>query len=82
MEGLSQSSTCSGCEADLHTCTNCMHFDTSEPNECRLEIEHPIAKKSLRNECDQFEPKLTLESGSEKGGVRDARSEFDSLFNF
>lgn len=73
---------CEDCGADLHTCTHCRHFDGDAPNECRVEGIARIAKKSTANRCEDFEPKVAVESeGGESPGT-DARSEFDSLFNF
>ena len=75
--------TCSNCGSDLHTCSNCRHFDPSAPNECRQPIEVRIAAKSKRNQCESFEAKLVQEHGSDtRGGARDAKSAFDDLFNF
>jgi hypothetical protein len=72
--------SCSGCGEDLHTCTNCTHFDSSAPMECRQPIAERIGKKSKRNECDLFEPKTTQEFDKESPPPDDARSAFDALF--
>ena len=74
-------STCNGCGADLHTCSNCRHFDTGARFECRQEIPERIAKKASANECELFEPKRVQEFASE-GGPKDAKSDFDALFDF
>ena len=73
--------TCNGCGADLHSCTNCRHFDTGARFECRQEIPERIAKKSTRNQCELFGPK-TVQGFATERGTSDARSEFDSLFDF
>ena len=51
------------CGADLHTCSNCIHFDTSVHWECRKNAEIParIPKKRDRNDCALFTPKLAQE---------------------
>ena len=72
---------CSSCGADLHTCSNCTHFDTSAPNECRKEIQVAIRKKATRNECDLFEPKVAKEFKSDSGKRDDPKAAFDSLFD-
>lgn len=75
--------TCAGCGSDLHTCSNCRHFDPSAVNECRRPIEARIASKSKRNRCDEFESKVIQQHGSDtRGGVRDAKAAFDDLFDF
>lgn len=78
--------TCAKCGNDLHTCSNCVHFDTSVRWECRKfeEIPARIMKKSTRNDCPLFTPKTAREFGEEakKGSPGDARSAFDALFKF
>ncbi len=78
--------TCSRCGADLHTCSNCVNFDTSVHWECRKNAEIParVPKKRDRNECPLFSPKLAQEfrKDSDKPSPGDARSAFDALFKF
>jgi hypothetical protein len=74
--------TCPKCGSDLHTCTNCKHFDTSARFECRLEIPERLFKKSTRNACELFEPKLVKVFGSDSGRPDDPRAAFDALFKF
>jgi hypothetical protein len=82
---LSLEATCSACGADLHTCSNCLHFDGSRPNECRKPVLQGIANKTKRNACQLFAPKTVQEFAPESeaaaapGGL-DARSAFDALF--
>jgi hypothetical protein len=76
---------CRKCGADLHTCSNCIHFDTSARWECRKceEIPARILKKSTRNECALFAQKTVQEFGREGGGKpssNDPRAAFDALF--
>lgn len=73
--------TCNECGADLHTCSNCRHFDTGARFECRQEVAERIAKKASANECELFEPKKVQGFASE-GGPKDAKSAFDALFDF
>lgn len=75
---------CTKCGTDLHTCTNCVHFDTSARWECRKAEEIParILKKSTRNECALFNPKTAQEFNREGGkpSPGGARAAFDALF--
>jgi len=82
-DDIAYDATCPKCETDLHTCTHCRHFDTSAAFECRQEIPVRISKKSKRNECDLFEPKLAqeFERDNERLDPDDARAAFDALFN-
>jgi hypothetical protein len=86
LEEIPVDATCAKCGTDLHTCSNCIHFDTSVRWECRKHEEVParIVKKSTRNECPHFTPKAAQEFAKEsgKGNPGDARSAFDALFKF
>ena len=73
--------TCPQCGEDLHTCTNCVYFDTSAPKECRQPIPESIAGKAKRNDCQLFSPKTTQEFDADKPSPGDARAAFDSLFD-
>ena len=73
--------TCSGCGEDIHTCTNCSHFDTAARFECRQEIEQPVSPKARRNQCELFEPKTVQVFDTDKPAPDDARAAFDSLFD-
>lgn len=75
-------SQCSGCGEALHSCTNCAHFDSAAPKECRQPVEIRIAGKAKANECALFSPKITQEFEAESPSPDDARSAFDSLFKF
>lgn len=81
---LEMDATCPHCKADLHTCTNCTHFDPSAAWECREHANIPakVMKKAKRNECPVFNPKVAKEFGSEGEGpsVGDAKKAFDALF--
>lgn len=87
-DALAADATCAHCGADLHSCTNCVHFDTGSRWECRRNAEVPvhIAKKSARNECPCFVPKLAQEFGADRdrpqgpSGPSDPRAAFDALF--
>ncbi len=85
-EPLPVDATCHKCGADLHTCSNCISFDTGVRWECRRHAEIPVRvpKKRDRNECPLFTPKLAQEfaQDSDKPAPGDARSAFDALFKF
>lgn len=76
--------TCLDCNADLHTCTNCKSFDTSVQWACRDErITQRVPKKSARNECEFFEPKIVRDLSADKSRMQtpdDARKAFEDLF--
>src|SRR5262245_18358863 len=87
---ISDESQCPKCKADLHSCKNCRHFDTSAQFECTQTIPERITKKDLRNKCEFFMARTSIEretrdSGGGNGPAptvkpSDARSAFDNLF--
>ena len=95
-EGIEIESTCSNCNADLHCCRNCLHFDPAARFECRQPIEKAFRDKTIRNECSLFEPRPVLDATGRRasGGPRlrsrngdsspapvaDAKDAFDKLF--
>jgi hypothetical protein len=85
-------SQCTKCRADLHTCKNCRHFDTGAQFECTQPIRERVTKKDVRNPCEFFVAKTSIERETRDSGgsnnnpavsptnASDARSAFDNLF--
>lgn len=83
-------SLCSKCKADLHSCKNCRHFDTGARFECTQPIPERVTKKDLRNQCELFMARTSIERETRDSGggnsqtspsnPSDARSAFDNLF--
>jgi hypothetical protein len=86
-------SKCSRCGVDLHSCIQCVSFDTSARWECTQSSKLPqrIAPKDEANLCPMFTPRTTIErqtgsptssaGGGESGGSSSsARKAFDDLF--
>ena len=42
------------CNADLHTCRNCKHFDSAARLQCTQTIKERIGKKAASNQCLLF----------------------------
>jgi hypothetical protein len=92
---LAADSLCAKCGVDLHSCVQCVSFDTSARWECTQSDQLParVAPKDARNNCTLFAPRTTVErqtstpadnngdggSGS-SGGTNSARQAFDDLF--
>jgi hypothetical protein len=73
--------TCFRCRADLHTCSNCVHFDTARPNECRKPVLVRVQNKSKRNECELYSPNTIQEFSQDRAAASsDPRAAFDALF--
>ena len=77
---ISVDSTCSKCNADLHTCRQCAYFDPSARFECRKSIPARIVNKQARNTCDLFAPRTVVERETSSGPPTDARQAFAKLF--
>ena len=78
---LPQDATCFDCNNDLHTCSNCVHFDGSRPNECRKPVLQRIVAKGKRNACELFAPNTIQEFASDQAAPSsDPRAAFDALF--
>ena len=71
---------CSSCGADLHSCTNCRHFDSSAPLECRKPVPARIVGKAKNNDCQLYEARVTKEFAADSGRPDDPRAAFDALF--
>jgi hypothetical protein len=80
--GIAVEQQCPKCNSDLHTCKNCICFDPGARFQCRKPITERIAKKDLRNQCELFEPRKTIEreTTAVAAETRDTRSAFDKLF--
>jgi hypothetical protein len=81
---------CERCGVDLHSCVQCVSFDTSARWECTQSPALParVAPKDVRNTCSLFAPRTTVErqtstpaaSGGASSGTSSARRAFDDLF--
>ena len=76
---------CGRCGVDVHSCINCVAFDTSARWECTQPITARVAPKDQGNLCTFFEPRTTIErqTGTTTGSTTDgpsARQAFDDLF--
>jgi hypothetical protein len=86
-------SKCSRCGVDLHSCIQCVSFDTSARWECTQssQLSQRVAPKDEGNICAMFTPRTTIErqtgsptssggGGESGGGSSSARKAFDDLF--
>jgi len=86
---------CPKCNAELHCCKQCSHFEPSTRFQCLKPIPARIAMKDKANECNSFMPRVTvaregtnnvpavvpLEVGPPAPrNPEDARNAFDKLF--
>ena len=96
LDGTAALGQCPKCGFELHSCKQCMYFDTGAQFECTQPIPERIAKKDARNNCTFYAFRTTVEKDtapttaspqpsapSSNGGYsrpNDARKAFDDLF--
>lgn len=52
--GVGRRDTCPACDADLHSCLNCTHYDGKAYNECHEPQADRVLDKDRSNYCDYF----------------------------
>jgi predicted RNA-binding Zn-ribbon protein involved in translation (DUF1610 family) len=91
--GFDANTACPRCHAELHSCKQCVHFDTGKQFECTQPIPERIAKKDAKNNCTFFEFRMTVEKDTSPvtyatnapaappaSRPNDARRAFEDLF--
>ena len=91
--GFDPNGKCPRCNVELHSCKQCVHFDTAARFECTQPIPERIAKKDARNDCTFFEFRVTVEKDTSPASYatpaapaaspanpNDARKAFEDLF--
>jgi hypothetical protein len=73
---------CPRCGTDLHSCAQCTSFDPGSRFECMEAITTRISPKNVKNSCDRFSPRTTVERETTTPRTDDARKAFDDLFKF
>jgi hypothetical protein len=74
-------SRCARCGSDVHSCINCVSFDTSARWECSQQaLTARVTPKDARNLCAFFAPRTTVERQTGTAGPPSARQAFDDLF--
>lgn len=59
--GFDPNAQCPRCGFELHSCKQCMYFDTGEQFECTQPVPERIAKKDARNNCTFYAFRTTVE---------------------
>jgi hypothetical protein len=93
--GTDMTGNCPKCNAELHCCKQCTHFEPSTRFQCQKPIPLRIALKDKANSCTLFAPRVTVARDGTSNGAApppptmgtpaprnadDARSAFDRLF--
>jgi hypothetical protein len=73
---------CARCGVGVHSCINCVSFDTSARWECSQQaLTARVTPKDERNTCTFFEPRTTVErETTTKAAPNSARQAFEDLF--
>ena len=58
--GTDLTGTCPKCNAELHCCKQCSHFEPSTRFQCLKPIPVRIPAKDQANECELFNPRVTV----------------------
>lgn len=59
-EGIEFNGNCPKCNADLHCCKQCSHFEPSTRFQCLKPIPVRIPLKDKANDCTLFSPRVTV----------------------
>jgi hypothetical protein len=80
-DNVGRTETCPLCDADLHCCLNCRHYDRSSYNQCREHQAERVLDKDRSNFCDFFSFKETAgAAASGFSGQRKKANPLDALF--
>ena len=72
---------CNRCGVAVHSCINCVSFDTGARWECTQKtLPARVSPKDERNQCALFEARTTVERQTGTSGPPSARQAFDDLF--
>ncbi|BDG01980.1 hypothetical protein [Anaeromyxobacter oryzae] len=75
---IGRRTTCPQCDADLHSCMNCRHYDESAAHQCREPHADHVVEKDASNACDLFQ---LGDGASRRRGKSDAaRNALAALF--
>ena len=70
--------TCEGCDADLHSCVHCAHYEPGAYNDCREPSAERVRDRDRANRCDWFQPGDRTGEGADGRGA--ALADLDALF--
>jgi hypothetical protein len=70
--------TCPQCDADLHSCLNCKHYDESAPHQCREPHADHFVDKEQSNACELFQ--LGDGASRRRRSSKAARDQLHALF--
>jgi hypothetical protein len=93
--GFDANGDCPRCHAALHSCKQCVNFDTARQFECTQPVQVRYTPKDAKNDCTFFQYRMTVEKDTapiaaavgapqasmlSPGRPNDARKAFEDLF--
>lgn len=69
--------TCDHCDADLHCCLQCAHYNPGRQNECKEPMAENVERKDKANYCGYFVFGANFQKND---AAKSALRELDSLF--
>ena len=84
LDAISPGKQCPSCNAPVHCCRTCRHFDSAARWQCHADIPEAVSDKSKGNHCTLYEPRLVLDttgrrSNTPRGGGG-PKEQFENLF--
>ena len=71
---------CSSCNADLHSCIGCKHYESSVADACREDRADFILEKEKANFCDYFKANRNAYQETDDSAALEARAGLAELF--
>jgi hypothetical protein len=68
-QGIDFNGNCPKCNAELHCCKQCTHFEPSTRFQCLKPIPARIAYKDKANDCPLFSPRVTIARDGASNGT-------------
>lgn len=72
---------CKACDADLHVCRLCRHYDPRVSGRCVHELAVPAREVDVANFCQYFKPMPGAFARQEAAKARSARARLEALFD-
>ncbi len=72
---------CRACDADLHVCRLCRHYDPRASGRCAHELAIPAREADVANFCQYFKPMPNAYARQEAAEARSAKKKLDALFD-
>ena len=78
---LSMRDQCPECNADMHVCKMCRHYDPRVTRQCREDGADDVKDKERPSFCDWFIPSENAFDPERKSAADTAKSALDALFD-